>query len=436
MSTYQDVEPAIVFNGSIQPYQVSTHLDTDGSFIQLMGVHDDFLDAFSRLRVSTPQPLLEVMFTHDLIPLMVEANTATNATIAHSSDLASAVLTVSTDDNSKAILQTRAHAPYAPGKSQLVFMTFQLGDAVANVSRRVGYWDGFDGVYLQQTSAGVTLEIDTSVVGGSDQSVAQADWSHDPLDGSGPSGITIDWGVAQILVVDLQFLGVGRVRVGFDVGGAVVWVHEFNNANSLAVQPYMRKASLPLRWEIENTAASAGATMQAICAQVMSEGGVAEGIGHSFAAANAANISTSTNSATVIAIRPKTEWPASSGFQPDAVIIPGDLSVSSVGATILVEVFYNPTFSGGAWTSADDNSAVEFSVNSTVSADGTRIAAFFVPSGGTGVSSAGTGSKVIASQYPLSIDIDGTTQRGLLVKATTLTGTGTARAAISWREIR
>jgi len=279
------------------------------------------------------------------------------------------------------------------------------------------------------------LNIDTSVVGGSDQSAAQAAWSYDSLDGTGPSGIDIDWSVAQILVIDMQFLGVGRVRLGFDIGGSVLWAHEFANANLLAVQPYMRRASLPLRWEIHSTAASAGATMQAICGQVMSEGGVAEGIGHTFSVANAANITTSTTAATVLAIRPKTEWPASSGRVPHAVIIPGELSVSSVGAAILVEVFYSPTFSAGTWTSANANSTVEFSVDSTVSADGARIASFFVASGGTGRSS-GSGGQTIASQYPISVDINGTTQRGLLIKATTLTGPGTARAAISWREIR
>lgn len=400
-----------------------------------VGIDGDYLDAFSRLRVSTPQPLLEVMFTHDLMPLMVEANTATNATIAHSDDLASAVLTVSVDDNSKAILQTRSFAPYAPGKSQLVFQTFQLGAAVANVARRVGYWDGSDGIYLEQTSAGVTLNIDTSVVGGSAQSVAQENWNLDPLTGVGPSDVALDFSVAQILVVDMQFLGVGRVRVGFDVGGAVVWAHEFVNANLLAVQPYMRRASLPLRWEIENTAASAGATMQAICGQVMSEGGVAEGIGHAFSVANAANVATSTTVANVLAIRPKTEWPAGSGRAGHATIIPGEVNLSSVGATVLVEVYYAPTFSGGTWTSANANSGIEYSVDATVSAAGTPVSSFFVSSGGTGVSS-GAGGKTIASQYPLSVDIDGTTQRGLLVRATALTGTGTARAAVNWREIR
>ena len=435
MSLYQVDDPAVVFNGSITPYTVNTQIAPDGSFTQLMGYDDDYLDAFSRLRVSTPQPLLEVMFQHDLVPLMVEANVATSATIAHSANLASAVLTVTADSGSKAILQTRQYAPYAPGKSQLIFQTFQLGAAVANVARRVGYWDGSDGVFLEQTSAGVTLNIDTSVVGGSDQSVAQSSWSLDPLDGSGRSGLTIDWSVAQIFVIDLQFLGVGRVRVGFDLGGSVVWCHEYDNANSLTVQPYMRRASLPLRWEIHSTAASAGATMQAVCGQVMSEGGVAEGIGHTFSVVNAANISTSTAAATVLAIRPKTEWPASSSRIPHAVIIPGELSVSSVGAAILIEVFYAPTFSGGTWVSADANSAVEFSVNSTVSADGTRVASFFVPVGGT-AKSAGSGGQTIASQYPLTVNIDGTTQRGLLVKATTLTGTGTTRVGLNWREIR
>jgi hypothetical protein len=79
---------------------------------------------------------------------------------------------------------------------------------------------------------------------------------------------------------------------------------------------------------------------------------------------------------------------------------------------------------------------MEFSVNSTVSADGTEVASFFVSSGGTGAQTAGAAARTIASQYPLTVNIDGTTQRALLVKATTLTGTGTARAALTWREIR
>lgn len=436
MTVYQTTAPVEVYNGPTEAYRVNSAKHPDGSYTQLMGIDDGYLDAFSRLRVSTPQPLLEVMFTHDLVPLMVEANAVTNATIAHSANLASAILTVSTDDNSKAILQTRQHAPYAPGKSQLAIITFDFGDPVENVSRRAGYWDGSDGVYFEQTLTGVSLNLDTSIVGGSDQTAAQADWNLDKLDGTGPSGVTADFTIGQILVIDLQFLGVGRVRCGFDIGGIVFWCHQFNNANSLTVQPYMRQASLPLRWEIENTAASAGATLQAICGQVMSEGGVAEGIGHTFSVANVANIATGTTAVTVLAIRPKTEWPASSGSIPHATIIPGDLSVSSVGAAILVEVFYNPTFTGGAWSSADANSVVEFSVNSTVSADGTKVASFFVPSGGAGVSSAGTGGRSIASQYPLTVNLDGTTQRALLVKATTLTGTGTARAALTWREIR
>jgi hypothetical protein len=158
-----------------------------------MGIDDGYLDAFSRLRVSTPQPLLEVMFLNDLVPLMVEANTATNATIEHSGDLASAILTVSTDDNSKAILQTRQHAPYAPGKSQLAIITFVFGDPVENVSRRAGYWDGSDGIFFEQTLSGVSLNLDTSIVGGSDLTTLQADWNLDKLDGTGPSGVTADW---------------------------------------------------------------------------------------------------------------------------------------------------------------------------------------------------------------------------------------------------
>jgi hypothetical protein len=178
----------------------------------------------------------------------------------------------------------------------------------------------------------------------------------------------------------------------------------------------------------------AGSTLQAVCCQVMSEGGTESGIGYNFAAANVADIATSTSRANVIAIRPKSEFPASSGIVPRGTILPLDISVASGGQTHLVEVFYAPTFSGGTWTSANAASTVEFSVNATTSALGPLVDAFFVSSGG-GVVRA-VGNDTISSQYPIARNLAGTGAYGLLVTATTVTGTGTARVALTWRELR
>jgi hypothetical protein len=61
--------------------------------------------------------------------------------------------------------------------------------------------------------------------------VAQADWNQDPLDGTGPSGLTLDSSKAQILYMDIEWLGLGTVRTGFIINGAFVPCHNFDHAN-------------------------------------------------------------------------------------------------------------------------------------------------------------------------------------------------------------
>jgi len=434
MGTYQDVDPVVVFNGDIQPYQVKSRLNTDGSYSQLVGIDPANLDAFSRLRVSSPVTLFEAMFRYDLHPQWFETKVASSGTVVHSPGTASAILSTSTGNGSEAILQSRQYIPYQPGKSQLVALTWHFGTAVANVRRRAGYFDATDGVYLEQTTDGLTINLRSSVTGASLRSVAQADWNLDPLDGSGPSGITLDIEVAQILLIDFQFLGVGQVRCAFDIDGQIVPFHAFQNANRLDLQPYMITASLPIRYEITNTAASVGASLDAICCQVMSEGGSAAGIGYEFSAANLADVNTSTTRAHLISIRPQALFPPTTGVAPRGVIIPLDLSAIVGGANAIIEVWYNPVYSGGTWTSRDDNSFVEFSTNATFSATGIPIDKFFVATGAGAARSAATQN--ISTQYPLVLDIAGANPRALMLTVTALAATGTARAAVNWREIR
>jgi hypothetical protein len=317
----------------------------------------------------------------------------------------------------------------------LTKVTFVLGAAVADVRRRVGYFDAENGIYLEQTAAGVSVVRRSSSTGSVVNTVvAQADWNIDRLDGNGSSGLTLDVTKAQILVIDGQWLGVGRVRVGFNIDGATVYVHEFLHANRHDVAPYMQTFSLPIRWEIESTDASDGATFLAICSEVESEGGLSAPNGFNFGAANAADVNTSTTRAAVLSIRPATEYPASSGQTNRTLTIPLDLSVVVASQTCLIEIFYNPTLTGGTWARADGNSAVEFGTGQTISAVGIPVDAFFVAAAG-GVARAAFGQGV-TSQYPLTLDVAGTAARALIFTATTLTGTGTARAAVSWKEVR
>ena len=425
-----------VYNGPTPTYNVSSHLNPDGTVTQLVGVADDWSDAFGRLRVSNPFTLFESSFTYDIQPILYEAVQTTSGTVAHDATARAVTLIAAATSGSLAALQSRQYLPYEKGKSQLVKVTFELGAATENVRKRVGYFDATNGFYLESSDAGLSFVRRSSSSGSLVNTlIPQVSWNMDPLDGTGSSGIELDITKAQILVIDGQWLGVGRVRMGFNVDGGTVYCHEWLHANRHDVAPYTQTFSLPIRWEIESTDTSAGATFKAICAEVESEGGVNSPNGFTFAGVNTANVATSTTRAHLLSIRPATQYPAASGLVNRTFVIPEELTAIAVSESALVEVFHASTLTGGTWTRPNANSAVEVGVGQTITTPGIPVGAFFV--------AAGSGPKVtaaaqtgISSTYPLTLDISGANPRALTLAITTLANTGTARGSISWKEIR
>jgi hypothetical protein len=130
----------------------------------------------------------------------------------------------------------------------------------------MGLFDANNGAYLENDGTGYFLGTRK---GGIDTKVAQASWNVDPLDGTGPSGVTLDLSKAQVLAVDLSWFGAGAVRFGFLVGGAFLLAHESYSANASALA-LVNTPSLPARYEHSSTGGQ-GAMTQFGCA-VLSEG--------------------------------------------------------------------------------------------------------------------------------------------------------------------
>jgi hypothetical protein len=75
---------------------------------------------------------------------------------------------------------------------------------------------------------------------------------------------------------DIEWLGVGNVRVGFIINGQFIVCHTFQCANFSAsnTKVYMETAILPVRYEIENTDTTvSSSSLKQICSTVISEGG-------------------------------------------------------------------------------------------------------------------------------------------------------------------
>lgn len=233
-------------------------------------------DGFGRLRASNAESIFDSKHIRGFLEDTAwNSSVGSSGTVAINANASTVDLTVPTTNGAFAIWQTREYFNYQAGKSQQILMTFVFGAAKANVTRMAGYYDANDGVFLQQTTTDIRFVVRSSTSGAPVDTnfAAQSSWNVDKLDGTGASGVTLDLSKSQILFIDFQWLGVGRVRVGFVINGTAYICHEFYHANS-TVGVYCKNPNLPLRYEIKNTAASASSTtLQAICGMVASEGG-------------------------------------------------------------------------------------------------------------------------------------------------------------------
>ena len=387
-------------------------------------------DAFSRLRVSEPVTLFDSSSLYGDNGLVWES--AVVGTGVLSNNLAAAAVQLSTGgtaSGAKCTRQTLTYFRYQPGKSQLVFTTFLFGAATANLRRRIGYFDNNNGVFLEQTSAGPSVVVRSAVSGSPvDTIVAQADWNLDKLDGTGTTGITLDLSKVQILIIDLQWLGVGRVRFGFDIGGQIIYCHQVLHANTTFTTVYMQTACLPMRQEIENTGITAGTnTMQAICSAVSSEGGFEGERGQQFTSGNGATGIAITTRRPLCSVRAKTTGPNS--VRNTGQIVPFEITVLAGTKDLYFEVVRTPTsLTGASWAAfSATNSLAEIDVAATAISGGQVL--------DTGYCTAGqTVTAPLHAYLPLGYSGLNNTQASISVVATSLTTATTSYATITWRE--
>ena len=230
------------------------------------------VDAFSRLRVSSPSYLFGAQLTYDLQPLLYEPITnGSGATVTHDTTNRMALMTFSsTPTGGKSYMQTFEYFRYSSGKGQLIMISFNMIAAVANVLKFAGYSDGTEGIEFQLDGTTKQFKIYSTTSAGN-QTVSQSSWNLDKLDGTGDSGITLDITKIQMLVIDFQGMLSGRARIGFNFGGITVYAHEFVHAN-IATYPAAKSVNLPVRIGMTCTG-TVSTTMNLIGVSVMKEDG-------------------------------------------------------------------------------------------------------------------------------------------------------------------
>jgi hypothetical protein len=237
--------------------------------------NDGGRDAFGRMRVATPLTLFDAQQRYtkrdDLFATSV---TGTGSSVNYLVNESSTQLIVGTDSGCKVTRESYRVFAYQPGKSLQTLITFVMDEGQTNLAQRVGYFNDYNGLYFANID-GVNCFVKRTFINGSVQEtvVEQSDWNIDRVDGTSASGITLDTTKAQIFFMDIEWLGVGIVRMGFVIDGNYILCHAFGHANVLD-SVYMTTACLPIRYQIENTGNTvASSSMKMICSTVISEGG-------------------------------------------------------------------------------------------------------------------------------------------------------------------
>ena len=347
--------------------------------------HTPSVDAFGRLRVSTPLTLFDSSHRYRDNNLW-SSLIAVGGSVSFNQNQGLVELTVNGLSGSSVIRETTKVFAYQPGKSLQVMNTFVMAPSATNLRQRVGYFGQDNGIYVQ-LDGGTLSFVERSLINGSPSSetiVPLSNWNGDKLDGTGPSGLTIDITKAQIFWMDIEWLGVGTVRCGFVVNGQLITCHSFHHANLLA-STYITTGSLPLRYEITNKGAtSISSTLKQVCSTVISEGGYElRGLQQ---AVSIPIISPITFAATntyypVISVRLKT-----TPDRLDAIAILTALSVLGKGNGINYnwQIRAEGITGGGSWTSAGIDSSVEYNITGTSYSGGRILASGFLNSSNQG----------------------------------------------------
>jgi len=269
------------------------------------------------------------------------------------------------------------------------YNTFVLTPPKQNLRQRVGYFGADNGIYLELDGAtGNTLYlVERSIVSGitSETKIAQSNWNVDTLLGTGISELTLDITKAQILWMDIEWLGLGTVRAGFVINGRFIHCHSFHHANIIN-STYISTASLPLRYEITNTGiTTSSSTMKQVCSTVISEGGYElRGLQQAISIPinSPRTLGTVGTFYPVIGLRLK-----ASPNRLDAIVILTALSIMPISTgNFNWQVRASGTTTGGSWVSAGVDSAVEYNITGTSYTDGRILASGFFNASNQGAS--------------------------------------------------
>lgn len=394
-------------------------------------------DANGRQRISATLTVFDSKQLYDNLPqLFDDAEVSGGGTSStYSGDEKASTLSVSASTAGLRARQSKARFVYQAGRSQQIKFTRIMGDPVAGITRRAGYFDVNDGLFFESGVSDVSVVIRSSTSGSPvDTKVAQSAWNVDKFDGSGPSGITLDWTKIHEFVINFGWLGAGTVRFGFIINGRFNIAHQVDNTNNLTTV-FMANPNLPIRTDIENSGAGVAADIVDVASSVVTEGANDEGYGilglaSSFGrGASSIVISSNTDYTPLLSFRLRSD-------RLSTTVVARRLSILvTTNESHEWRLYLNPTVAGvdaAVWNNVSAVSGLEFDIARTTA---NTVSGGRVVDGGWNADSADVLSALITDHLPLGSNLDGSRDEIVLAVRNVTAGNETYNATMNVEEI-
>jgi hypothetical protein len=239
---------------------------------------------------------------------------------------------------------------YVPGRTSGLSGAYRLSNITAGIRYRWGIFDENNGAFFEVNGSDISCVVRSNTTGSVvDTSVSRSSWNADKLDGTGPSGITLDLTKQQLPFIEYEWYGAGQVKYYFLIDGHRRLVHVTSHANRISTV-WCRTPFLPIRAEVKNlTGAADGGTLHFGSVNHISEGDAAR-------RGQVANVASPITGYTLTTAG--TFYPVFSGRLKsttlNALVKPVGFRLSTLGHAegLHFKVLFSGVLTGGTWVDA------------------------------------------------------------------------------------
>lgn len=207
--------------------------------------------AFGELSVAPATPVLQLYFTYNNNPQLTTTSVTGSGTITNSSGMV--VISSGAATSSSAKLSSIKPLKYRPGQGILTRFTGIFTSGVTGNTQTVGLYDADNGVGFGYNGASFGLFRRSNTI---TTWISQSSWNLDTLNGTGPSGVNINFasGYGNVFQIKFQYLGFGGLTYYIEnpATGKFIAVHIIQFANS-SLTPSFDIPSFPLTIQSINT---------------------------------------------------------------------------------------------------------------------------------------------------------------------------------------